>query len=94
MFGIIKGTKTKLKRLNGGLEVESGTIRSINFSRGYGFITKEGKDGKNKENNVFFHRSNVVDPSFDDLELNDKVDYTLTETDKGAAAVNVVAYQK
>ena len=71
--------------------MKSGVIKSINRMKGYGFIQPNGSVPK--EPNVFFHVSDVVDPNFMGLELNNKVDYIEKNTDKGLRAVDVVAYQ-
>lgn len=73
--------------------MKSGTITSIGYKRGYGFITPEGKDGRVKENNIFFHCTNVVDPKFRELKVNDRVDYIEAMRNESLQAVDVVAYQ-
>ena len=71
--------------------MKSGVIKSINRMKGYGFIQPNGSD--TKQPNVFFHASDVVDPRYKDLRVNNKVDYIEKNTDKGLRAVDVVAYQ-
>jgi CspA family cold shock protein len=61
-----------------------GTIRTMT-DRGYGFITGEERE------DLFFHRSAVVDGSFDTLRVGDHVTYR-TEQDprgRGLRAVEV-----
>ena len=72
--------------------MKSGTITSIGYKRGYGFITPNGKE-KNKENNIFFHCTNVVDPKFRELKVDDRVDYIEAMRNESLQAVDVVAYQ-
>lgn len=72
--------------------MKSGKIHSIRFKAGYGFITPDGMESKRK-NNIFFHCSKVVDPNFNDLKVNDRVDYIQIDTHKGHEAIDVVAYQ-
>jgi len=59
---------------------ESGIIkeRSTIFSLkdGYGFISKP-------PSNVYFHWTNLLDDDFNDLEVNDAVEYTLSKNDRG-----------
>ncbi len=59
-----------------------GTIKRLT-DRGFGFIdTGKGED-------MFFHMSNVVDVSYDDLREGQKVSYTEGEGPKGPRAENV-----
>jgi CspA family cold shock protein len=61
-----------------------GTIKTMT-DRGFGFITEEGRE------DLFFHRSAVVDGSFDTLRVGDHVTYQ-TEPDlrgRGLRAVEV-----
>lgn len=73
--------------------MKSGTIYSVGIKKGFGFITPEGKDGRVKENNIFFHCTNVVDPKFRELKVNDRVDYIEAMGNESLQAVDVVAYQ-
>lgn len=66
--------------------MKQGVIIYINRAKGYGFI-------HSKQDKVFFHASDVVDPSYKELRVNDKVDYIEEVTDKGLRALDVVAYQ-
>ncbi len=52
--------------------------------KGFGFIAPE-----NGEKDVFFHSSALIDVSFDDLRVDDKVSFETEESDKGPRAVNV-----
>ena len=59
-----------------------GTIKKLT-DKGFGFIdTGKGED-------MFFHMSNVVDVSYDDLREGQKVTFTLGEGPKGPRAENV-----
>ncbi len=60
-----------------------GTIKKLN-ERGFGFITPEGDD-----KDVFFHKSDLVDVDFNDLNENDKVTFEKETSDKGPKAINV-----
>jgi len=60
-----------------------GTVKWFNAQKGYGFITtEEGKD-------VFVHYSGIVDEGFKSLEEGQKVQFDLTQGQKGDQAVNV-----
>ena len=72
--------------------MKSGTITSIGYRGGYGFITPNGKDS-NKENDIFFHCTKVVDPNFLELKVDDRVDYIEAMRNESLQAVDVVAYQ-
>jgi len=60
-----------------------GTIKRLN-DRGFGFITPEGED-----KDVFFHRNDLVDVDFNDLNEGDKVTFEKEDSDKGPKGVNV-----
>ena len=52
--------------------------------KGFGFISVEGQ-----EKEIFFHSKNLVGVTFDELNVGDTLSFDLTQTDKGAAAMNV-----
>ncbi len=60
-----------------------GTIKRLT-DKGFGFIAPEGGD-----KDVFFHSSALVDVSFDELRVDDKVSFETEDSDKGPRAVNV-----
>ena len=53
---------------------KNGTI--MNLKNGFGFI-------KYPPNNLFFHYQNLVDVDFNDLKIDDKVEFTIIKNDKG-----------
>lgn len=63
--------------------MENGTVKFFNDQKGFGFITPEngGKD-------LFVHVSAVASGT---LNENDKVEYEVTEGEKGPCAINVKA---
>jgi len=66
-------------------EKEQGTVKWFNGSKGYGFIQRtEGAD-------VFVHFSAIVDNgSYRNLEEGQRVEFTVTQGQKGPQAENVV----
>ena len=60
-----------------------GTVKWFNSQKGFGFITtEEGSD-------VFVHYSGIEDNGFKTLEEGQKVEFNLTQGQKGDQAVNV-----
>jgi CspA family cold shock protein len=60
-----------------------GTVKWFNSQKGFGFITTdEGSD-------VFVHYSGIEDSGFKNLEEGQKVEFDLTQGQKGDQAVNV-----
>ena len=64
-----------------------GVIKNLN-EKGFGFITPEGED-----KDIFFHRNDLVDVEFDDLNRDDKVSFEKEASEKGPRAVNVALVQ-
>jgi cold shock protein len=60
-----------------------GTVKWFNAQKGYGFITTE--DGKD----VFVHYSGITTDGFKSLEEGEKVQFDLTQGQKGDQAINV-----
>jgi len=64
---------------------EVGVVKWFNSSKGFGFIEREvGKD-------VFVHYSEINADGFRNLEEGQRVEFTVTEGQKGPQAQNVVA---
>ena len=61
----------------------TGTVKWFNNQKGYGFITDE--DGKD----VFVHFSGLNMEGFKTLDEGQKVEFELTEGNKGPQATNV-----
>ncbi len=62
---------------------EFGTVKWFNSSKGFGFIEREnGKD-------VFVHYSAINAEGFRNLEEGQRVEFTVSEGQKGPAATNV-----
>ena len=61
-----------------------GTIKTLT-EKGFGFITPE--DGAK---DLFFHSSALVDVTYDELSVGDKVSFETESSDKGPRAVNVM----
>jgi CspA family cold shock protein len=68
------------------LKLIEGTVKWFNNRKGYGFIATE------EEGDIFVHYSAIVKESdeFATLHENDKVEFEITQTDKGSAASKVV----
>ena len=60
-----------------------GTIKRLT-DKGFGFITPDGGD-----KDVFFHSSALVDVTFDQLRVDDKVTFETEDSDKGPRAKDV-----
>ena len=65
-------------------EKEQGTVKWFNGSKGYGFIEREsGED-------VFVHYSAIMSDGFRNLDEGQRVEFIVTEGDKGPQAQDVV----
>ena len=62
-----------------------GTVKWFNEKKGYGFITPD--DGSE---DCFVHFSAIKGEGFKALQEGDKVEFEITEEDKGRKAANVV----
>ena len=63
----------------------TGTVKWFNESKGFGFIEQEsGPD-------VFAHFSNISGDGFNTLAEGQKVEFTVTQGQKGPQAENIVA---
>ena len=60
-----------------------GTIKKLN-EKGFGFITPEGES-----KDVFFHKNDLVDVEFNNLNEGDKVTFEKEDSEKGPKAVGV-----
>lgn len=67
------------------MSVTSGTVKWFNESKGFGFIEQEsGPD-------VFAHYSAIAGGGFKTLAEGQKVEFTVTQGQKGPQAENIVA---
>ena len=64
-------------------ERESGTVKWFNSSKGYGFIQRESGD------DVFVHYQSIVGDGYKTLEEGQKVEFTVTQGQKGLQAAEV-----
>jgi len=60
-----------------------GTIKTIT-DKGFGFISIDGED-----KDLFFHRNELKNVSFEELAVGDKVSFEKGESPKGPNAINV-----
>ena len=66
------------------MSTTTGTVKWFNEAKGFGFIEQEsGPD-------VFVHFSNIVGDGFKTLAEGQKVEFTVTEGQKGPQAENIV----
>ena len=63
----------------------NGEVKRLKFDRGFGFI----RSARGEE--VFFHRSAVVDGTFDGLREGQEVSFDLEQSPRGPRARNVRA---
>jgi len=63
------------------MEKETGTVKWFNEQKGFGFISRESGEG-----DVFVHYSAIVGDGFRTLNEGDRVEYTVTQGQKGPAA--------
>ena len=64
--------------------MNNGTVKWFNAEKGYGFIERE--DGSD----VFVHFSGIAGEGYKTLEEGQKVDFDITEGQRGEQATNVV----
>jgi CspA family cold shock protein len=62
----------------------TGTVKWFNDEKGYGFITPDGGG-----DDAFVHHSEIQCEGFRSLRENEKVEFEITQGQKGAQAVNV-----
>lgn len=65
-----------------------GTIKMLNKEKGFGFITPTGGD-----KDVFFHKNDLIDVDFNNLEEKDKVTFEKQDDARGPKATKVTLVQ-
>ena len=60
-----------------------GTIKTLT-EKGFGFITVDGE-----EKDLFFHRNELKDVTYEELKVGDKVSFEKADSEKGPNAINV-----
>ncbi len=65
------------------MEKETGTVKWFNSGKGYGFISRESG------NDVFVHHSAINGDGFKNLNEGDRVEFVVTQGQKGPAASDV-----
>lgn len=66
-------------------EREIGTVKWFNSTKGFGFIERENDD------DVFVHHSEISSDGYRSLDEGQRVEFTVTQGQKGPQAQNVVA---
>jgi len=66
--------------------VAQGTVKWFNGEKGFGFITPDGGDA-----DVFVHFSSIVGSGYRNLEENQRVEFEITQGQRGPQAGNVRA---
>jgi CspA family cold shock protein len=66
------------------MEKEKGTVKWFNSGKGYGFISRESGDG-----DVFVHHNEINGEGFKSLNEGDRVEFVVTQGQKGPAASDV-----
>ncbi|MEN9407703.1 MAG: hypothetical protein RLZZ455_919 [Candidatus Parcubacteria bacterium] len=61
----------------------TGTVKT-KTDRGFGFISREGE-----EKDLFFHSKDLVDVTFDEIQVGDTVSFEVVMGEKGPSAKNV-----
>jgi CspA family cold shock protein len=81
------GTSSEYRQSSTGgsskVEKEKGTVKWFNESKGYGFIARESGD------DVFVHYSAIKGEGFRTLNEGDRVEFVITQGQKGPAASDV-----
>jgi len=63
---------------------ETGTVKWFNDQKGFGFIARS-----NGEKDVFVHHSAILGQGYKTLKEGERVEFEVTEGQKGPAAANV-----
>jgi len=61
-----------------------GVIKTLVSDKGFGFITVD-----DEEKDLFFHRNELKDVSYEELKVGDRVSFDKADSEKGPNAINV-----
>ena len=81
---ILPPVQRKLQNEGGHVERLKGTVKWFNNAKGYGFLGRD--DG---QPDVFVHYSAIATEGYKSLQEGDKVEFEITQGQKGAQAANV-----
>jgi len=63
--------------------MEKGTVKWFNSTKGFGFITRDGKS------DVFVHYKSIIGEGYKSLNEGDRVEFEIEDGPKGPQAANV-----
>ena len=66
------------------METKTGSVKWFNDAKGFGFITTDDSE------DVFIHHSEIQGGGFKTLEEDQRVEFTVEQTDKGLQAKGLV----
>ena len=71
------------KKINGGTNMNNGTVKWFNAEKGFGFITVDGGD------DVFVHFSSIQSSGYKSLDEGQRVSFDIEKGQRGMQATNV-----
>jgi CspA family cold shock protein len=80
---LMRGAKTRVRREKGE-KMTSGIVKWFNNDKGFGFIAPDGGGA-----DVFAHFSAIATTGFRGLEENQRVEFDITQGNKGPQAENI-----
>jgi cold shock CspA family protein len=59
----------------------------VNLKQGYGFI--KPNESENEKENIFFYCGNLKEERFENIKLNQEVEFEVVESERGKKAINI-----